>query len=130
MSTSVPFGPFGHAVNKKFQKFANAPGHLFVSSLPGDVLWESYLKSFPEGTNPIYRERTEHDCSCCRHFIRNIGNLVYINDDYTLDTIWNVDEELEYPYNVVAETLHNLLIDHPIKTIFFTAERNYGSEKT
>lgn len=37
----------------------------------------------PAGTNPIFRERTEHDCSCCRNFVKNLGNVVAksIHDD-------------------------------------------------
>lgn len=32
-----------------------------VFTVNAEALWENYLVSFPEGTNPIYRTRTEHD---------------------------------------------------------------------
>ena len=31
-----------------------------------DALWDTYLASFPEGSNPVYKTRTEHDCQCCK----------------------------------------------------------------
>ena len=55
---------------------------LFEVELDKDVLWNLYLDSFPEGTNPVYRTRREFDCSHCRHFIKNIGPTVYIDSNF------------------------------------------------
>ena len=52
--------------------------HLFLTNVSKDEMWETYLKSFPKGANPIFRERTEHDCNCCKNFIRAVGNVVEI----------------------------------------------------
>ena len=60
-------------MNKEFQ-------NLFTVDLDKDKFYEHYLASYPEGTNPMYRKRTVHDCSCCRHFIKSIGNVVGIKD--------------------------------------------------
>ena len=76
-TTMSTFRQFKEAVERQLQVMAGM-GQLFRVDIPSDLVWETYLKSFPEGTNPIYRERTEHDCSCCRQFIRNIGNVVAI----------------------------------------------------
>lgn len=40
--------------------------NVFVADLDGDDLYAKYLAAFPEGTDPIYKKNTEHDCSCCR----------------------------------------------------------------
>lgn len=74
----MQFSSFKQAVAKQFSKMAQGP--LFVTDVSGDELWETYLSSFPDGSNPIYRTRTEHDCSCCRQFIKNIGKAVAIKD--------------------------------------------------
>ena len=42
-------------------------GQLFLTNVSKDEMWETYLKSFPE--DPIFRERTEHDCNCCKSVI-------------------------------------------------------------
>lgn len=65
--------------------------HLFEVWLDKDELWNLYLDSFPAGTNPIFRERREFDCSCCRHFIKNIGPTVFIDEDLNLHTIFEFD---------------------------------------
>jgi len=41
---------------------------LFTTDVSKDEIWDTYLSSFPEGTNPTFRERTEHDCTCCKQF--------------------------------------------------------------
>ena len=49
-----------------FGKMVEDKKHLFVVLVDKDEMWNTYLSSFRPGTNPIYRQRTEHDCSCCR----------------------------------------------------------------
>ena len=73
-----------------FQKFANAvkaqldlmikksEGKLLRVDLSKDDLWDTYMNSFPEGTNPIHKERREYDCNTCKQFIRNMANAVIL----------------------------------------------------
>ena len=83
---------------------------LFV--VDGVDLYTSYLLSFPEGTNPQFRVNTVHDCSCCRNFIRNMGNLVSIKDG-TKHSIWAVPN-LPEPYASVASHMNQLVLQLPI----------------
>ena len=88
----MEFRQFKEAVDLQFQWMSQYP--LYTTSVEKDELWATYLSSFPEGTNPIFRKRTEHDCSCCRQFIRAVGNVVAIVEG-KLVSIWDSDKSLE-----------------------------------
>lgn len=77
--------------NPETQEFLNMP--LFMVNIDKDKLWNLYLDSFPEGTNEIYRERREYDCSACKHFVFSLGGLIAINNHsglFDVISIWDV----------------------------------------
>jgi uncharacterized protein YfaP (DUF2135 family) len=117
------FKTFAQAVNAQFR--AMAAGELYETG--ASDLYTHYLGAFPAGTNPLFRERTEHDCSCCRNFIHNIGNVVAIIDEKVV-TVWDV-EGLPHPYDVVAKRLADLVRQQPITSIYRTDMKRYGAEK-
>jgi len=67
-------------LGEHFNEMVKDVDHLFEVAVDKDELWNLYLDSFPAGTNEIYRERRWHDCSCCRQFIKTIGNVVVIKN--------------------------------------------------
>lgn len=124
------FKLFSSQVHQNFTMMAAESGKLFRASVPGDSIWQKYLESFPPGTDPIYKTHTEHTCSCCKHFIRNIGNVVSISADYELNTIWNC-KDLPEPYATVAKALHEFVIGNPGTLQLFAAEEpQYGADVT
>jgi hypothetical protein len=95
-----------------------------------NVLWDLYISSFPPGTNELFRKRTEHDCSCCKQFIRSIGDVVAIIDG-KIETLWGLDgSKMEDGYRIVAEHLDALVRSKPIKEPFLHYERHAGTDKT
>lgn len=118
------FRTFAQQINTRLNTLTEQ--ELFVT-LPGDDLWATYLAAFPEGTNLLYRERTEHDCSCCKNFIRQYGNVVAIDMNGTITSMWDV-QDAPYPYDVVAKAMHEAVINHPITNLFRTKETKYGAE--
>ena len=132
----MEFKTFGDAIAKQFAKMSK-DATLFTVDVPANsndsirkVLWETYINAFPEGSNPIYRERTEHDCNCCKNFIRTIGNVVSIAADGTTSTIWDVTLKDEPEYQIVANALAQKVRSLTVNNVFYHYERSVGKAKT
>jgi len=102
--------------------------HLFVVDVDRDELWELYLNSFPPGTNEVYRERRAHDCSCCRHFIKRLGNVVMIDDDNEVVTIWDFDAGSD-TYQPVVDALAEHISNKPVCDLFVTKDSAFGTDE-
>jgi len=126
--TTDNFHVFGAAIRKNFNDLAK--GELFVAESDRDAIWAAYLAAFPEGTNPVFRERTEHDCSCCRSFIRSVGNVVGIYDGQ-LRTIWDAGWQgtLPSPYAEVADAMATYVRGLVVRDVFLTPFSKFGVEK-
>lgn len=107
-----------------FEQMTKDVQHLFAVRVDKDKMWETYLSSFPVGTNPIFRERTEHDCSCCRGFIKNIGNAVVLKDG-KIETIWDFDFD-DSTYSPVLKAMSNFIRKHEIGDVYLSTEKKIG----
>lgn len=122
-TVSEDFTVFGKAVYNKYTKLAE--GELFVTEV-GDDFFDKYLAAYPEGTNPIARVRTVHDCQTCKQFIRRLGHLVAIKNGQVV-TVWG-DLDLPEPFKTVANKMDAIVKAAPVKTVFRTKEENFGIE--
>lgn len=125
------FPEFAAMVAGSFQTLVRDP-HVFVVDADGDSLFALYLAAFPEGANPVFRKRTEHDCSCCRQFIRRAGMVVRIEGS-VLRTVWDrAAEEAPGPYRAVAARLCDLVSTAFVKDLFRVGEneRSFGAAQT
>ncbi len=102
-------------------------GELFTAAVEKDAIWDAYLAAFPEGSNPIFRTRTEHDGSYDRNFIKNFGRVLSIVDG-ALVSVWADFEDLPYPYDVVACKLDAFVRNTGIQQLFRSKEVAYGSK--
>ena len=118
---------FQRAVANRFAEMSKFP--LFTTTVHGDELWNLYLDSFPAGSNPIYKTNTEHDCNCCKSFIRNIGNVVAVTPDQQLLTIWDVEIPHEDAYTLVAKALSKRVRMSHINDPYMHYERSVGVAK-
>lgn len=114
------------ALQKQFQTMTDNNPVLFETSIGKDAMWETYLNSFPEGTNPIYKERTEHDCQCCRHFIRDCGNVVAIQQGQVI-TIWDVVVN-DPTYQAVADAMAKVVKLFPVSEVFVYKFNTIGTD--
>lgn len=118
------------AVAAQFAKMVKEDGNLFVVDVERDTIWESYLGSFPEGTNPIYRVRREYDCSICRQFVRVLGGVVSINPQtLKVSSIWDITVS-EPAFQTVADAMSNLIHSKPIVNSFRHSEHRIGADFT
>lgn len=129
---TLPFPAFARLVNKDFQRIARSPTVL-VAGIEGDDLYAKYLAAFPPGTDPLFRKRTEHDCGCCRHFIRRTGAAVSVTEGGKVLTVWDsAAESAPAPYRVVAAALRDAVLAAPLADLFRVSlkETSFGAEKT
>jgi len=118
---------FADALHRHVVDMVKGETHLFRTDVTKDEMWEHYLNSFPEGSNPVFRERREFDCGCCRQFIKSFGNVVAIKDNKVV-TIWEDIEIIEYPYNIVAAAMTEYIKSKPVCEVFVSRETKFGTK--
>lgn len=128
-STPAPdrrFKTLAVAVGKQFSAMT---GPLFQMDVDGDTLWQTYLGAFPPGSDPLYKTRTEHDCGCCRQFVKTLGAVVTVDGAGRLMTIWDgpVDDAA---YAAVCERMSAFVRSLPISNLFLHFEPQVGTAKS
>ena len=112
---------------KNFKEMTKDVDHLFEVAVDKDEMWNLYLNSFPSGTNEIYRERRWHDCSCCRQFIKTIGNAVVIKNGKII-TIWDFRTD-DSTYQPVLDALSTFIKSHAVSDIYVSKVKKIGTLK-
>ena len=108
-----------------FNEMVKDADYLFEVAVDKDELWNLYLDSFPAGTNEIYRERRWHDCSCCRQFIKTIGNAVVIKNN-KIETIWDFRTD-DTTYQPVLNALSDYIKSHAVSDIYVSKFKKIGT---
>jgi hypothetical protein len=114
---------FNEKIQEQFAKMC-ATGKLFKVKVTGKEIWKTYLNSFPQGTNPIFRdpESTVHNCNYCHNFIRRYGNVVAIDKKGDLITLFGATG-IEEEYNVVAHECNIHILGSEIVDVFFETKK-------
>lgn len=123
----MEFTNFKKAIQDNFAARSNNADHIYVANVDKDELWNLYLDSFPAGTNEIYRERREYDCNCCRHFIRTIGNAVFIENS-VIHTIWEL-LDLGDTFQPVADALDAYVKARSVTDVYISKIDRLGTDK-
>ena len=95
--------------------------YLYIVDVEKDKLWEAYLENFSEET------KQQHNCNCCRQFIKNYGGIVTVNIDGTFNTVWDFIPEAEYLGSVNA--LGTLVREARIRNRFINDFIKLGTDK-
>lgn len=88
---------FSLLVQKQFNAMSKT-GKLFRVELTGQQVWDLYLESFTDENDPVFRDpaSTTHNCNHCKNFFRRYGNIVSVDENFNISTIFDVDADKEY----------------------------------
>lgn len=122
----MEFKEFRNMISDHFKKMTEDAEKLFEVGVDKDEMWNTYLDSFPAGTNEIFRKRREYDCSCCRQFIKQIGNAVVIKNN-KLETIWDLDIH-DGKFELVAKAMSEFVRRHCVTDVCVSKFKKIGTE--
>lgn len=122
----MEFKEFSDLIEKRFNELSKED-ILYSIDLDRNALWDIYLGSFPEGTDPVYKTNTRHNCNCCKNFIRDVGDVVAIKNG-KLITLWDVPAE--GVYKIVSENMAAFVKKQKIKNIFQHEIKSAGAKIT
>lgn len=123
----MEFIDFNRQLQAHVKTLTDPATRLFVTDVDKDVLWNLYLDSFDPDDNPVFRERREYDCSCCRHFVKEFGAVVAIVDG-AVKTIW--DFQTADQFVPVVEALAEYVRSRPIVNIYLAPDAKIGTPKS
>jgi hypothetical protein len=117
---------FNKKIQAKFTEISKT-GKLFRVELKGDKIWNLYLNSFSEENNPIFRDpnSTSYNCNNCNSFIRRYGNIVSIDENYNITTMFDVDTDIEFENT--AKVLSEAIKKSKITEVFFETLKELNS---
>lgn len=121
----MEFTTMRNMLMEHFAEMTKDATHLFEVNVDKDEMWNLYLDSFPAGTNEIYRERRWHDCSCCRQFVKTIGNAVVIKGN-KITTIWDFRTD-DSTYQPVLNALSVFIKSHAVSDIYVSKFNKIGT---
>lgn len=121
------FSEFRALFQENFKELTKDADRLFEVEIDKDEFWNLYLDSFPAGTNEIYRQRREYDCSCCRHFIKSVGNAVVIKNN-KMRTMWDFTTG-DSTFQPVIDALNNYLMSKVVTNVYVSQLKAIGTNK-
>lgn len=89
---------------------------LFRSTVTGREVWNAYMQGF--GEDPIFRDpqSSEHNCNTCRNFFERYGNIVAVDADLNIITMY--DGETTDEYRESFRRMSELLKSKPVANVF------------
>lgn len=119
-------------MQQQFDKMCQTE-NLYVSSVDGNKIWETYIKSFEN--DPVFRDpnSSTHNCNLCNNFLRRYGNIIAVDKNNKIMTMFDDLEDIENDMVPVFNSLSKLLRKSSISNIFvetFDELKNLPYEKT
>lgn len=113
-------------IQEQFNKLSKT-GKLYKTDLTSDEVYDIYINSFSKENNPVFRDPASsyHNCNHCKNFIRRYGNIVALDENYEIVTLFDFDIEGEYSDTV--KELSKRIKKSKIKDVFFETYQELNS---
>ena len=104
-------------LQNKFNEMC-ATGILYRSTVTGEELWELWMKGF--GNDPIFRstDSSVHNCNYCHSFFRQYGNIISLDSNLNIVSIWDDWDKVSSEYKESARLVSEKLRSSGIRDIF------------
>ena len=79
-----------------FDDYFSKEDYLFRLDCNAEEIWNLYLDSFPTEIKGIYHEKPWHDCRRCMSWFKSMANVVMIDDNYEIKTLFGFKTIPEY----------------------------------
>ena len=79
-----------------FDDYFSKEDFLFRVDCDASDVWNLYLDSFPQEIKGIYHKKPWHDCQRCWSWFKSMANVVMIDDDYEIKTLFDFETIPEY----------------------------------
>ena len=96
-------------------------GNLFYITIDKDQIWQVYLNGFGD---PLVKQ--EHNCNCCKSFIRQFSSIVAIKDNKVV-TMWDIEAPEKFKNSV--DNLRRYIASLPITGIYLNTFAKIGTNK-
>lgn len=128
----MTFEQFNAKIKDRFQEMQQYK--LFRLNVTGQQVWDTYLKGFNKGDDPVFRDpnSTTHTCNNDQNFVRRYGNVVAITDKFEIMSLWDIDAKNTI-YEEPLKAIWELLDSSKVENIFFETWEELNSlpyEKT
>ena len=113
----MEFKLFNEAIQKQFNLIV-LDRILFRSQRTGREIWAKYLESFEN--DPVFRDpqSTSHTCNNCNNFIKRYGNIIAIDDNGDVMSIFD-NINTGTTYDKVALKVSKFIKSVNIQNVFF-----------
>jgi hypothetical protein len=107
-----------------FDDYFSNEDYLFRLDCDAGEIWNLYLDSFPKEIKGIYHERPWHDCDRCQTWFKTMANVVMIDENYEIRTLFDFETIPEY--QDVFRTLDEFLKTKRVENLFLHDHASVG----
>lgn len=116
----MQFKDFNEKIKSQFNEICKL-GKLFKTEMNGAEVWDLYINSFKPENDPIFRDpdSSTNNCNTDKSFIRRYGNIVSIDENYKIVTMFDIDLPDDCEFYDSAKAVREALKNSKIKDVFF-----------